>query len=359
MKKRLRRSAQAVAGAGVLAGALLAGCAGSAPGVTPTAPAAAQVADPASRAAMRDRAIEILTGAALGPDALLRANAIEGLQSAPARVERLVRAGLGDENLGVRFVSAMTVGELGLKGSVAYVQPLVRDVSPVVRAAAIYALRANGQNADPTPIASLLQSQASTQRAQAAFILGALGDPSAIALLKSAARRSSPLSSPIEDRLARLQIAEALVKLGDTGAIETVRAALFPSRPEDLEATALAVQIIGRVGDRRSIDQLVYMTAREGADRLPAEVRLESAIALAKLGNRRGWFIGEEYWQNPNPAIRAQAAFVFGATEGANNLDRLAALMEDASPMVQVSAAAATLRAFGGGAKTANVDISN
>jgi len=302
------------------------------------------VVDPATRAAVESRALGILTAAALGADALLKANAIEGLHAAPERVEPIVRAALADDNLGVRFVAAMTVGTLRLGDSTMFVEPLLRDPAPEVRAAAIYALRRNGVDADPTPLATMLESQTMRERAQAAYILGELGDRSAVALLRSAAKRSAPLASKIEDRLARLQIAEALVKLGDTDAIETLRAALYPSRPEDLEATALAVQIIGNVGDRRSIDQLVYLTARTGRDRLPAEVRLAAARSMANLGNRRGSFIAEEFWRDPSPAIRAQSAFVFGETVGPDNLSRLTELMEDPSSIVQVSAAAATLR---------------
>lgn len=63
-------------------------------------------------------------------------------------------------------------------------------------------------------------------------------------------------------RLLQLQLAEAMVKLGEDDQIATIRAALYPSRPEDLEATALAVQIIGQVKDRGSIDELIYLSAK-------------------------------------------------------------------------------------------------
>ncbi len=339
---------------------MLAGCTAGA-GRQSAAPSQAEIrfaSDPGARESLRRRAIEVLTNAALGADPMLRANAIEGLHPEPVVLEPIVRAGLADANLGVRFVAAMTVGKLNMRRSAVFVEPLLNDPSPVVRAAAIYASRATGGNTDPNPLADLLNGPNPAARAQAAFILGEIGDASAIGLLRSAARRSTPLASPIEDRLARLQIAEALVKLGDTGAIETVRAALFPSRPEDLEATALAVQIIGNVGDRRSIDQLIYLSAREGADRLPAEVRLAAALALARLGNPRGSFIAEEHWTDPNPAIRAQAAFVLGETVGAGNLARLDKLLGDESGLVRVSAAAAVLRSRGLGSISAGVDAS-
>lgn len=318
--------------------------------------AAALAADPAWRSALKERATELLAQASFGSDPMLRANAIEGLQQAPDKIEAVARAGLTDENLGVRFAAAMTIGKLKLADSTVFVDPLLKDPSKIVRAAAIYALRRNNVQADPTPLASMLDSDKATERAQAAFILGELGDGSAIALLRSSARRSSPLASPIEDRLVRLQIAEALVKLGDLEAIETIRASLFPSRPEDLELTALAVQIIGNVDDRRSLDQLIYLTGRTGQNRLPAEIRLAAAQSLAKLGNRRGAFIADEYRQDANPAIRAQSAFVLGATDDPANLEKLDLLMSDPVGFVQVAAAAAALQSSQRSDRTANAD---
>lgn len=361
--QRINRIGHDARSGATLAGAFLAfslsfGCASTATtsGAGSSGTTATLAADPAKRSALRQSAIELLSEAALGSDPLLRANAIEGLHSAPDRLEGIVRAGLHDENLGVRFVAAMTVGKLKLRESLVFVEPLLEDSSRIVRAAAIYALRQNGRNADPSLLATMLQSRDTTERAQAAYILGELGDASAIGMLRSAARRGAPLASMIEDRLVRLQIAEALVKLGDVESIETIRAALFPSRPEDLEATALAVQIIGNVNDRRSIDQLVYLTAREGDEKLPAEVRLAAAHSLAKLGNRRGAFIAEELWKDPNPAIRAQAAFVLGETVAPGNLDKLEQLMADPVGFVRVAGATGALRATDRPSQTASVD---
>jgi HEAT repeat protein len=334
----------------------MAGCA-TAPRAAAYSPAdEARAADPAWRSELYDKATTLLSDAAFDEDPLLRANSMEGLHEAPELVESIARAGLMDDNLGVRYVAAMTIGKLSLKDSAVFVQPVASDPSAVVRAAAIYALRRNGVDADPTPLASMLESGKLTERAQAAFILGELGDSSAIGLLKSAARRSSPLASKIEDRLVRLQIAEALIKLGSIDSIETIRAALFPSRPEDLEATALAVQIIGNVNDRRSRDQLIYLTARSGPEQLPAEIRLLAAQSLAKLGVRRGSFIADEYWQGENPAVRAQAAFVLGATDNPANLGKLEEMLLDPVGVVRVAAATSILRALSLRAEMAGVD---
>src|SRR5687768_5713567 len=60
---------------------------------------------------LREPAISLLLQASDSPSPLLRANALEGLHSAPEHVEQVVRRALGDENRGVRFVAAMSVGK--------------------------------------------------------------------------------------------------------------------------------------------------------------------------------------------------------------------------------------------------------
>ncbi|RMD65972.1 MAG: hypothetical protein D6824_01695 [Planctomycetota bacterium] len=300
---------------------------------------------------LRDQALQKLLALADHEHPQVRANAIEGLTLAPTALASVVRRALADENLGVRFAAAMAVGKTQLRDARDWVRPLLSDSSPVVRAAAVYALRRLGEAADPTLLAQLLTNAADPkQRATAAFILGELGDASAIPLLKDAARRSMPRASLIELRLLRLQIAEALVKLGEERAVETIRAALYPSRPEELEATALACQIIGEVRDRRAADQLIYLTAQQGQRRPPAEVRLAAAEALAKLGLRNGGFLADELATDPNPVIRAQCASVYGWTGQAKDVAALEKLLADPSPLVQVAAAAGLLRATQRGA---------
>jgi len=300
------------------------------------------------RSALRERAVALLTDAAMSESALMRANAVEGLHAVPTRLEGLVGPALHDENEGVRFVAAMTVGKFKVQEHAGRIEEMLDSRSEHVQAGAIYAASRLGLDVDISPLASMLRSRDPHVRAQAAFVLGELGNPSAIPMLREAARRDAPRASLAAMRLLRLQVAEALAKLGDPTAMEMIRASLYPSRPEDLEATALAVQIIGEVEDRRSIDQLIYLTAAAGPERMPAEVRLAAAAALAKMGEVGGAFIAEEHWTSVNPALRAQAAHVFGLTSGENNLNRLAAMMDDRSGMVRVTAAAAMLAALEG-----------
>jgi len=294
---------------------------------------------------MREDALALLLEAAASENPQMRANAIEALSAAPSRAADAARAGLVDDNLAVRYVSAMTCAELRDRSLRPAVEALLDDPSPVVRAAAIGASIRLGGNADPSPLGQLLMGSGDPRkRAQAAFILGEIGDPSALPMLRDAARRSPQTATLAELRLLRLQIAEAMAKLGDPTAIATVRAALYPSRPEELEAAALAVQILGEINDRRSVDQLIYLIERSGVDRMPAEVRLAAAAALAKLGERGGGFVADEYADSDQDVLRAQAAAVYGELGGPENAGKVRGLMDDPDPLVRVAAAAAALR---------------
>jgi HEAT repeat protein len=45
----------------------------------------------------------------------------------------------------------------------------------------------------------------------------------------------------------------------------------------------------------------------------PKEVRLAAATALAKMGYRDGLYVAEQFRADEDPAVRAQAAFLFAA----------------------------------------------
>ncbi len=281
----------------------------------------------------------------------VRANAIEGLERSPARAEPVVALAMSDPNPGVRSVAASVAGRAGLSGLAPTLRGLLGDESGFVRASAIGALRAIGTDADPTELsAMLLRSSDARLRSQAAFVIGEMGDPSAIPMLKQAWTTPIRNASEVERRLVRLQIAEALVKLGESDSIDAIRAALYPARPEELEATALAVQIIGQVRDRGSIDQLIYLSAEENGRLMPAEVRLAVAEALARMGMTEGGFLADEYRENASEAVRAQVAIVYGRTGRDEHLPKLRSLMQDPSELVRVAAAAGALDLLMGGA---------
>ena len=292
---------------------------------------------------LRKLAIDRLMLMSSDPSPELRANAIEALASVQSQVEPIVALSLSDPNPGVRAVAAMVAGQSRLSPLTPTIQGLLNDESAIVRSAALYALGSFGEEVDLTELSiQLFEDPSSGVRSQAAYILGELNDLSALPMLEQAVIMPNPNASVIQLKLFRLQVAEAMIKLGSSKSIDTIRAALYPSRPEELEATALAVQIIGQIKDDASIDQLIYLADSEAENPMPAEVRLGVAYALAKMGHREGSFVADEYIDSQIDAIRAQCAAVYGQTRNRGNLGKLEMLMlNDPSPLTQVAAAGA------------------
>ena len=292
---------------------------------------------------LREAAVDRLLEMSNDRNPQIRANAIEALAPITQRVEPIVALALNDQNEGVRSVAAMVAGRRNLATLAPSIRGLLQDDSPFVRSAAMYALARFGEDVDITELSRMLLDDPNPRvRSQAAFVLGELGESSAIPLLQQAAMTRVPTASPIERKIFRLQIAEAMYKLGHDESIDTIRAALYPSRPDELEATALAVQIIGQVRDEASIDQLIFLSDPDVDQPMPAEVRLGVASALAQMGHREGSFVAMDYIDSDIDAVRAQAASVLGKTDGGENLGHLEMLLlNDQSQLARVAAAGA------------------
>lgn len=297
------------------------------------------------RSTLREDAISTLTEQSASNNALVRANSLEALAPAGPRLRGPLAAGLVDPNEGVRAIAAVLVGRTGMDGLVPSVRPLVHDPSPLVRVSAMYALQANKALVDPTPMGVfLLESPQPGVRAHAAFLFGELGDPSAMPLLRQALHEKIPGATEQQERLVSLQIAEAMVKLGDRSRLEGIRAALYPSRPDEFEIAVLAVQILGRLEDRGSMAQLINLAEyTQGKRAVPAEIRLAVADSAARMGRKEGWFIGETYLSDPDPLRRSQAALVLGQTGRQDDLDRLGVMLDDPNPLVRTAAGGAIL----------------
>ena len=305
-----------------------------------------------SSSELRERALEVIEDGSRSSAAEVRANAVEAAGLAARRCESVIAIGLKDDNVGVRSVAAMAAGRAKVEALAPALNPMLLDSSPFVRAAAVMGLARMGKPVDQTPLSTMLLTDSSPRvRAHAAFCLGEIGNRSALGLLRQAARSSVPRASDTEIKLMQLQVSEAMVKLGDEETVQSIRAALYPSRPEELEATALAVQILGQVRDKGSSGAMIHLAeTKDAAGRpLPAEIRLGIAAALAKLGSPQGGFIADEFVADQNPLLRAQAAAVYGEIGDQTSLAHLSKLLGDPDERVRISAARGVLTALSGG----------
>lgn len=299
-----------------------------------------RAANPMVRQSLASEAVGVLELAAESDHPLLRANALESLHARPEFLPPYARRGLGDENRAVRFVAAMTVGKFRLEELADLVEPLLHDESGSVRAAAIYALFRCGRTVDLNPLAALINSDDPEVRANAAMVLGLLGNSTGALLIEQAVGRGMELTSPARAKIVDLQLAEALFYLGRTEQVHTIRAALFLT-PDNQEVTALACLIAGRMGDHGAIGGLQRLVLGSGVDRRPAEVRMAAITALAQLGEQVPAGSLDAYVVHRTPEIRHQAAYALGEVGRTNALPALARLLHDPNPLVQVAAAGA------------------
>jgi HEAT repeat protein len=288
---------------------------------------------------------DLLLRASQSTNAMLRANAIEALHAAPERLPSVIERGLVDQNRGVRFVAAMTVGKLRMEQFAADVERLLEDDSDSVRAAAIYALHCLGRRPDPNPLARMIFSDVPEVKGNAAMVLGELGEPTAIRMLAAASRERAERIPLSRARIVELQIAEAMVRLGAEDGLQPIRAALFVP-PEQGEQAVLACQMLGRLKDEAYLTSLLQMALRTGRAERPAEIRLAATQAVAQIDPSRApaevahFYTGHDRYQ-----IRAQAASTLGwCRADATAPFKLAAMLRDRNALVQVAAAGAILR---------------
>lgn len=300
-----------------------------------------------SDASLRNSVIEMLMSAMNSEIAVIRANAIEGMQADPELLGPMVTRGLVDDNRGVRFVAAMSVGRFRMESLSHLLEPLLRDESDSVRAAAIYGLHRCGHKVDLSPLASMIVSNDPEVRANAAMVLGELGNPTAAPMIRHATRVGMERVSMARVKMVDLQMAEALVMLGEESEIGAIRAALF-APPEEGELTALACMMCGRLEDERAVANLVRIARRTGRFQQPAEVRMAATWALAHMGTGQATLdVPMEYLNSDQFQLRAQAALTVGEIGDPAVIDSLTPLLADPNPMVQVSAAAAILTLLG------------
>ncbi|MEM1097207.1 MAG: HEAT repeat domain-containing protein [Planctomycetota bacterium] len=353
------RHACTFAPATLMTAALLTGGAGFSGWVaTPAAAQATSAAAPilaaepvADLGVYRDDAVEVVRDASRSEDAQLRTHALAAVEHAPDLALPLVTLGLTDDSVPVRFAALRTAGQLRLAALTGMFGEAFRPAeknSPAadhIRAAMVFAAYRCGVANDQliSQMAVVLQSPNPQVRANAAMLLGDMGDNSAIPLLRMAVHRpAGDKHAGAPWRLLRTQVAEAQAKLGDVNGLNELRQSLYSS---DFEVRITAVKALGGLGDDAFWSNLNNFLIEN-----PVEFRLAAAEGLARLGRDRGGMLTvmAEAANHPKWTVRAQSAFALGPYD--NDLARgyLVRLLKDPSPQVRISAAAAILEATAG-----------
>jgi HEAT repeat protein len=314
---------------------------------TPTPPA-----DPVTplvdvdRTALRARAVATLEETSRDSWSLIRANTIEALIPAGASLDGPAKRGLVDDNRGVRFVAALAIGKARRCELSHLTEPLLNDADLSVRAAALATQSLCGRNPDLAPLASMVASEDPEVRGNAFLVLGLIGNRSAVPLIRDSLGRGLAFADAARVKVVELQAAEALVRLGQRGDIEPIRAALFG--PAEMGGvTALACQMIGELKDAGSRPMLERLVLAQGDQVRAPEIRLAALTALGRLGDTDPAKLLAEIRPLVGATrgeLRAQAATALGSSGSREALGYLAVLLGDAEPMVRTAAAGGIVR---------------
>lgn len=268
----------------------------------------------------------------------LRANAIEAIQAVPRRSVPVIQLAFDDPHPVVRFSALTLMGRLKIRALAPAARRFLNDPSKSVQGAAMFALHQCGdESGDITPLAGMLASQNPSLRGNAAMLLGYLGDPSAVLMLKDLARVPMPRVSAVQESIVRIQVAEALVRLGDTQALNALRAGAYSQFDE---VRVLAVSMMGELGDQRMEKAFATMLIQP-----PIELQIAAAGALARFGRHEGFAVVMEATFSSMTTVRAQATLTLEYFHRhAQARTALEQLLDDPEEQVRLAAAAAILR---------------
>lgn len=289
------------------------------------------------------RARDLLIRAIQSDDEFVRANAIEALVDvAPEDGRAYFYTSLDAASPLVRFAACIAIGEIADPASLAAVRPALEDPHPRVRLAAAFAAYRCGEPRHARTLVDALNDHPDeSMRADAAFLVGKLGETKAVKRLRFAAQREK--SSKV-----LMHIYAAAAALGDSGARDELLRGALGAEPT---ARLLALQGLVEAADARSEEALLIRVREEG-DYLTT--RLVAARALGGIGNTYGYDLalrslkGNEQSEVDTMRVRSAAALALGAIGDPRALPALRRLAErENDPRTQVAACYAICRILG------------
>lgn len=299
--------------------------------------------DPTTQRQLRERALRLLRHATLSDEPAIVSNAIEALAEVdPTTSEDAFRRALTNESPLVRYSGAVALGETRARRSIDRIVPLLRDADARVRLGAAFACYRLGRKQAARILIDALNNAADERvRAEAAWLLGKLGQPRAVTQLNYAAARE-------ESSYVAVHIDSALALLGNNQARERV---IEYSLKSDTVTITLAMQTLIELKTPAAREALQYRLY-DPATYLT--VQLLAARALGALGSQEGFdhalkhlnhVVDHERMSDDERAaattqVRVAAATALGEMRSARALEALRAVAEnETEPRIQIAAA--------------------
>jgi len=206
-------------------------------------------------------------------DPVVRSQGMEALvETIGYQAGGVFKQALSDKYPSVRFAAAMAIGDVKYKPALATLVKMAKEAESDKRVfiAVIYALCRLGNTDYASQLGTLLFDTEREVRADAALVMGKLGEPSAIGPLKT-------LYGQEQDPAVQLALVEALASLGDNKSADVLEAY---AKMSFLDLQLVAIPAIARSGSPRAVAALRRLLP----ERQPPRVRVAAAGALAKLG---------------------------------------------------------------------------
>ena len=253
----------------------------------------------------------VLREAAQDRDQYTRAQAIEALARTLGEAAGATYIeGLSDSADNVRCAAALAVGDLAYAPAKGRLLQMAKfNVAGAERywevyAGVIYALHRLGDSRHVSDLADMLDSPSEEIRANAAMIIGRMGEPSAVKILKSLEARE-------REPHVRVQVLEALARLGDERSARMLEASVDG---QTFGERLVAARALGRMETLRSIMVLKIILANPNQI---IRARVQAAGSLARRGEVSdfGYRLCIESARRPREIMEAALKYASGGTE--------------------------------------------
>lgn len=277
-----------------------------------------------------------LAAAAKSTDPVVRENVMEAVRhlNDPA-VPELIVQGLNDPQHVVRFRAALAAGERRLASARAQLEAMIDEPDPQLRIAVIFALHRLGVTDHTHDLEQTARHAEPGVRGDTAFVLGLLGEPSGLKILKVLARDT--------DAVVRQRAWEAMWRLGDRAYVDELVGLTLSKYTDDQMLALLALAAPRRDDVREAV--------RSGLTSDHAETSLVAARAMGQLGSDEGYGVALQGAKSREGRQRFLAALAFGAIGRTDAQATLRNLMKDKDRRIKVAAAAAVLEIAGADAQ--------
>jgi len=262
----------------------------------------------------------VLLQAAEDSDPQVRTNALEALAATEGHAAGAVYLqSLRDERLPVVSAGAMAIGETRYAPALATLRTLATEprTPAKLKCVTLYALHRLGDDRHTGELAALLRDRDKFVRAEAARVMGKMGEPSAKGPLKALQRDDLEV-------VVRLNVAEALAALGDERSVGLLEAF---TKSQFLEDRLIAVAALGRLRRARSVYALKRLLRDDKQDPL---VRVAAAGSLGRLREPDGQDLALDALRDPEGVLRkARGANRAVRQHEITSLQTLAALAQE------------------------------